>query len=266
MLTAAGNQLQLEANQGGMNFDLSKTELFYFPCSKHLPTADLHRIQFGEHHTMHNLEQRWVGVFFHRSLQATLHIERRAAKARSTLYKLALLLRKLKPEMASRQVKATVIPALTFGLEIYTKSHINNVKVVPINMTLKAAAKIITGAWQKAELRAICAEAGLPAPYPLIKKCATSSAARLLDRPAAHPRYPILPWNQPKAYNKEGDGCNYIPTWTTNIGPLQIVYLQIDGVLNHLLPLIQDTDRSTRPSKLAIKAFIQEYTLNDFEK
>jgi len=40
-LTAAGNQLQLEANQGGMNFDLSKTELFHFPCRKILLTADL---------------------------------------------------------------------------------------------------------------------------------------------------------------------------------------------------------------------------------
>jgi len=46
-LTAAGNQLQLEANQGGMNFDLSKTELFYFPCGKVIPTADLPGVQFG---------------------------------------------------------------------------------------------------------------------------------------------------------------------------------------------------------------------------
>jgi len=45
-LTAAENQLQLEANQGGMNFDLSKTELFYFPYGKDLPTADLPGVQF----------------------------------------------------------------------------------------------------------------------------------------------------------------------------------------------------------------------------
>jgi len=265
-LTAAGNQLQLEANQGGMNFDLSKTELFHFPCGRHLPTADLPRVQFGEHHIMNNLEQTWVGVFFDRSLRATLHIEKRAAKARSTLSKHAALPRKLKPEMASCLVKATVIPALTFRLEIYTKGHINNVEVVPINMTLKAATKIITGGWQKGKLRAICVEAGLPAPYPLIKKCAISSAARLLDRPATHPLHPILPWNRPKAYNKKGDSRNYTPTWTTNIGPPRMTYLQIDGVLDHILPLIQNTDRLTQPSKVAIKAFIQEYTLNDFEK
>jgi len=57
-LTAAGNQLQLEANQGGMNFNLSKTELFHLPCGKHLPTADLPGVQFGEHHIPNNLEQR----------------------------------------------------------------------------------------------------------------------------------------------------------------------------------------------------------------
>jgi len=125
-LTAAGNQLQLEANQGGINFDLSKTELFHFPCGKHIPTADLLRVQFGEHYIPNNLEQRWVGVFFDRSLRATLHIKKRAAKAGSTLYNLAPLLKKLKPEMASRLIKATVIPALIFGLEIYTRNHINN--------------------------------------------------------------------------------------------------------------------------------------------
>jgi len=164
-----------------MNFDLAKTELFHFSCGRHLLTADLPRVQFGEHHIMNNLERRSLAVFFDKSLQATLHIENRAAKARYTLYTLAPLLRKLKPELASRLVKATVIPALTFGLEIYTKGHINNVEVVLINMTLKAAAKIITGGWQKAELRAICTEAVLPAPYSLIKKCAITSAARLLD-------------------------------------------------------------------------------------
>jgi len=80
-LTAAGNQLQVEANQGGMSFDLSKTELFHFPCGKNLPTADLPGVQFGAHHIPNNLEQRWVGVFFDRTLRPTLHIEKRAAKA-----------------------------------------------------------------------------------------------------------------------------------------------------------------------------------------
>jgi len=85
-LTAAGNQLQLEANQGGMNFDLSKTELCHFPCGKHLPTAELPVVQFGEHHIQNNLEQRWVGVFLDKTLRGTLHIEKRAAKAGTTLY------------------------------------------------------------------------------------------------------------------------------------------------------------------------------------
>jgi len=54
-LTAAGNQLQLEANQGGMNFDLAKTKLFHFPCGKDLPTADLPAVQFREHNIPNNL-------------------------------------------------------------------------------------------------------------------------------------------------------------------------------------------------------------------
>jgi len=40
-LSAAGSQLQLEANRVGMNFDTSKTELFHFPCGKIIPTAEL---------------------------------------------------------------------------------------------------------------------------------------------------------------------------------------------------------------------------------
>jgi len=55
-LTAAGNQLQLEANQRGMNFNLSKTELFHFSCNKNIPTADLPRVQFREHYIPNNLK------------------------------------------------------------------------------------------------------------------------------------------------------------------------------------------------------------------
>jgi len=254
-LTAAGNQLQLEANQEGMNFDLSKTELFHFPCGKSIPTADLPEVQFGEHHIPNNLEQRWVGVFFDRTLRATLHIEKHTAQAGSTLYKLAPLLQKLKPEMASRLIKATVIPALTFGLEIYTRNHINNREVVPINMCLKAAAKIVTGGWQKAELRAICAEAGLHAPHPLIKKCAISGAARLRDIPPTHPLHSLLPWNRPKAYNLKAGTRNYAQPWTANQGHTS--HFQIDRILNNILPLIEDTTRPTLPTKPAIRAYIQ---------
>jgi len=129
-LTAAGNQLQLQAKQGGMNFDLSKTELFHFSCGKIIPTRDLPMVHFREHYIPNNLEQRWVGVFFDKTPRATLHIQKHAAKARSTLYKLAPLLKKLKPEMASCLIKATVIPALTFRLEIHTRNHIKNREVV----------------------------------------------------------------------------------------------------------------------------------------
>ena len=264
-LTAAGNQLQLEANQRGMNFDLSKTELFHFPHGKDIPTADLPGVQFREyHHILNNLEQRWVGVFFDRTLRATLHIEKRAARAGSTLYKLAPLLKKLKPEMASWLIKATVIPALTFGLEIYTRNHINNREVVPINMCLKAAAKIVTGGWQKVELRAIRAEAGLHAPYPLIKKCAISGAARLLDRSPTHPLYSLLPWNRPKAYNLKAGTRNYARPCTANQGHAS--HLQIDGTRNNILPLIENTTQPTRPSKPAMRVYIQQYTLEDFDK
>ena len=100
-LTAARNQLQPEGNEGEMNFDLSKTELFHFSCGKDLPTAGLPIVQFEEHYITNNLEQRWVGVYFNKTLRPSLHIEYRAAKAGSTLYKLIPLLKKLKPEIVS---------------------------------------------------------------------------------------------------------------------------------------------------------------------
>jgi len=129
-------------------------------------------------------------------------------------------------------------------------------------MCLKAAAKIITGEWQKAELRAICGEAGLHAPYPLIKKCAISGAASLLDRPPTHPLHSLLPWNRPKAYNLKAGTRNYARPWTANQGHAS--HLQIDRILNNILRLIEDTRQPTPPSKAAIRAFIQEYTLEDF--
>jgi len=136
-----------------------------------------------------------------------------------------------------------VIPALTFGLEIYTRNHINNRKVVPINMCLKVAAKIVTGGWQKAELHTICVGASLHAPYPLIKKCAISVAARLLDSPPTHPLHSLLPWNRPKAYNLKAGTCNYARPWTANQG--RASYLQINGILNNILPLIEHITQPT---------------------
>jgi len=102
-----------------------------------------------------------------------------------------------------------VIPALTFRLEIYTRNYINNREVVPINMCLKGAGKIVTRGWQKAELQAICVEASLHVPYSLIKKCTISGAARLLDRLPIYPLNSLLLWNRPMAYNLKVGTCNY---------------------------------------------------------
>jgi len=131
-------------------------------------------------------------------------------------------------------------------------------------MCLKAATKIITGEWQKVELHAICAEASLHAPYSLIKKCAISGAACLLDRPPTHPLHSLLPWNRPKAYNLKAGIHNYARPWTANKG--HVSHLQIDGILHNILPLIEDTTQPTRPAKAAIRAYIQQYTLGDFNK
>jgi len=233
-----------------MNFDLSKTELFPFLCRKNILTAELPGVQFREHYIPNNLEQRYVGVFFNKTLRATFHIEKRAAKAGSTLYKLASLLKKLNPGMPSRLIKATVISALTFRLEIYTRNHINNPEVVSINICMKAVPKIVTGGWQKAELRVIYAEAGLHAPYPLIKKYAISGAARLLDRAPTHHLHSLLPWNRPKVYNLKAGTRNYTPLWTAN--QEHALHLQINRILNNILSLIENTTQSTRLAKLAI--------------
>jgi len=63
----------------------------------------------------------------------------------------------------SRLVKASVIPGLTFVLEIYTQAHINEDKLAPIRICLRMAAQITTGGWKKSDLKALGAElASLP--------------------------------------------------------------------------------------------------------
>jgi len=101
-------------------------------------------------------------------------------------------------------------------------------------------------------------------PYPLIKKWAISGAARLLDRPPTHPLHSLLPWNRPKGYNLKAGTRNYARPWTANQGHAS--HLQIDGILNNILPLIEETTQPTRPAKPAIRAYIQQYTLRDFDK
>ncbi|PLW25018.1 hypothetical protein PCASD_24240 [Puccinia coronata f. sp. avenae] len=82
----------------------------------------------------------------------------------------------------------------------------------------------------------MCAEAGLPAPDPLIKRCAILAACRLISVPENHILYPLMPWRRQAAYNM-CRGSNYAPRWTKSIAPPRLKYLQLDGVLNHILPL-----------------------------
>jgi len=114
------------------------------------------------------------------------------------------------------------------------------------------------------ELRVICIEASLHTPYSLIKKCAISGAARLLDKPPTHLLYSLLLCTRPKPYNLKAGTRNYARSWTANQGHAS--YLQIDGIHNNILPLIEDTTQLTQLVKLAIWAYIQQYTLEDFNK
>ncbi|PLW25015.1 hypothetical protein PCASD_24243 [Puccinia coronata f. sp. avenae] len=110
----------------------------------------------------------------------------------------------------------------------------------------------------------MCAEAGLPAPDPLIKRCAILAACRLMSVPENHILYPLMPWRRQAAYNM-CRGSNYAPRWTKSIAPPRLKYLQLDGVLNHILPLVDPTN-PTRPTKAAVRAFLTRFTLEDFDR
>ncbi|PLW24845.1 hypothetical protein PCASD_25896 [Puccinia coronata f. sp. avenae] len=189
-LSTAANELQRQANRSGMNFDISKTELFHFPSNRTLVPRH-HSIGSGG------------------SMRAGYHIETRATKARKALYRIAPLLKKLRPETASRLVKALIIPSLTFGIEVFTRAHINHDEQTPLRQCLRAAAKLITGGWEATETRAMCAEAGLPAPDPLIKRCAILAACRLILQ--------HVPWFQL---------CSQVDQVHA---PPRLKYLQLDG-------------------------------------
>jgi len=145
ILSLSGNEMQSQANYGGMHFDISKTDLFHFPCKNVIPNQDTAPVTINGHTITNNVEQRWVGVWLTSNLRPLAHIAQRAAYASSRFYKLIPLLKRLRPEIASRLVKATVIPALTFGLEIYTRAHVNEDELAPIRICLRMAAQIITG-------------------------------------------------------------------------------------------------------------------------
>lgn len=108
--------------------------------------------------------------------------------------KLIPLLKRLRPEIASRLVK---IPALTFGIEIFTRAHVNEDELAPIKICLRMASRVITGGWKKSELTALCTEAGLPTAATLVKRTALQAGARLISLPEEHPLSGKLPWKRP---------------------------------------------------------------------
>ena len=122
-----------------------------------------------------------------------LHIAKRTATASIRAYKLSPLLKRLRPELASRLVKATVIPIMTFGLEVHTMAHVNEEELAPVNICLRRAARIIAGGLKKAEIRDHCTEAGLPTPHKLVKRTAIQAGARLISLREEHPLVGTLP-------------------------------------------------------------------------
>ncbi|PLW25019.1 hypothetical protein PCASD_24247 [Puccinia coronata f. sp. avenae] len=82
--------------------------------------------------------------------------------------------------------------------------------------------------------------------------------------PENHILYPLMPWRRQAAYNM-CRGSNYAPRWTKSIAPPRLKYLQLDGVLNHILPLVDPTN-PTRPTKAAVRAFLTRFTLEDFDR
>ena len=125
LLSLAGNKLPSQANKGGMQFHISKTEPFHFPYKKIHHNKDTAPVTIGPHTILNYEEQRWVSVWLTNNLRPQTHIAKRAAAASLRLYKLIHLLKRHRLEMASRLVKATVIPTMTLGLEISARAHAN---------------------------------------------------------------------------------------------------------------------------------------------
>ena len=100
-----------------MHFDISITELLYFPCENTHPNKDTAPVIIAPYTICNNEEQIWVGIWLTNNLRPKTHIVKLAAAASIRRYKLIPLLKRLRPELASRLVKATVIHTMTFGLE-----------------------------------------------------------------------------------------------------------------------------------------------------
>ena len=97
-----------------------------------------------------------------RNLRPLTHISERTAAASTRLYKIIPLLTKLRAVQASQLVKAAVIRTMTYSMEIFNKTHINQDQSALIKICLSAVAYITTGGCKKADTHAVCTEAGLP--------------------------------------------------------------------------------------------------------
>ena len=89
----------------------------------------------------------------------------------------------------------------------------------------------------------------------------------MISLPEEYPLTSKLPWKRPpeKTWLKKAKYITTIPEWTTNITPPQLRYLQLDGVTNHILPLIEDPHHLERPSKKTINKYLKEFTIKEFE-
>lgn len=145
LLSLTGNKLQTYTNTRAMHFNISTTELFYFIYKNIHPKKETAPATIVLYTILNNKTQRSVGIRLIRNLRLQIHMAKQRMAVSIRLYKLIIWLKYCRSEIVSCLVKATVISNMTFGLEVFTRAHINKDKITSINILLRRAAQVITG-------------------------------------------------------------------------------------------------------------------------
>ena len=74
LLSLSGNEMQTQANSGGMHFDISKTDLLHLPCKNIIPDKNTTSVPINGHTIPNNVEERWGGVWLTNNHRPQAHI------------------------------------------------------------------------------------------------------------------------------------------------------------------------------------------------
>jgi ribonuclease HI/exonuclease III len=246
-LTTTTHTLYTWAEENGLEFDDSKTELIHFTPRANITTITLP----NETIISPSQEVKWLGVWFDNRLSYNTHRRLRQISGNTMTNMLNHRDMRTLPLQQTRHIYiSAILPTMLWGAEAWWKN--SDTQLHSFIITQNKALRNITGGWRTSPIRALECESAIP---PLQVKLNFMTNRFVIRALSLHPNHPLrqrLPYDAPRAQGQEEcfdqlDIPNTTRGWTSQ-SP-RPYHTHLDRILSRLKTIIFPSDEieSTDP-------------------